>query len=1001
MGRPLLAAPVLASLLLLPIPGMTATKAPQPVSRAALAAAVDQDPDLPDFANGTIDKTTYLRLRNANISLMRGLDSPDATARREAAALDMQATLKAMGPFVSTSSWSPTGPNPAPNGQTVNVTQPVSGRVTAIAIHPTNPNIVYLGTASGGFYRTLDGGATWTPLLDAALTMSIGAVAIDPIDPTTVFVGTGEGNLSLDSFMGVGIYRIRNADTAPIVEGPFETRVAGTGTPAGTGHAFLGNSINAIAIDPTNDNRIFVGSTWGFGGMSGDFPAVIQQTGLFFTETGMGVNPTFSLVAGIPGAGYPLATDVKFDPGNPNNLLLGWEEFYDGNTGIYLSQNATVASVAGNTFPAFVRTLNPGGSVNSKMTLSGTSVGMTVYAGIENGTGGTLYKSVNGGLTWANIAGANGFCDGQCWYDIGIATDPNNPNMLLVGGQAGNNTLFRSTNGGVSFANFPNGLHADVHAIAIAPSNPNVVYHGNDGGIFKSVDGGQSWASLNNAGLNTIQFIGGAAHPLDPAFWIGGSQDNGTHWYQPTATWTRADFGDGGFSAIDQNAPNNVNVTMYHTYFNAQNALVGYARVTTTANASDGLWTFLGNNANGISVAENPNFYAPLVAGPGSPNSVYYGTDRLHRSGDSGNTNPVVSQVMVSPISAIGIAPTNDNARLIGLDNGQLWGTTTGSAVLVNMTSGAMPVKYVGRVTFDPTSANIAYVAFNGFGVPAGQHVWKTTNFMSGAPVWVASGNGIPDVPVNSFAVDPQMVTSLYAGTDIGVYQSTDGGATWLPYTTGMPIVPVFGLTVQPISHVLRAATHGRGMWERQLPSNATATELASTASEIVNGAVVLNWYSGDGANQPVNLYRRPVPGDWSKLAQLTIAGNGVLKYTDPTVQAGSTYEYTVGMMNGAQETFYGQVWVTVPTVDLSAIRVSPNPARGDLAVEFALAAGASATVDLVDVSGRQVASRLVAGEASGTASVRFREGGIKPGMYWVRVTRGERSVSKRVAFVR
>jgi hypothetical protein len=965
---------------------------------------VDQDPDLPDFANGTIDKTSYLGLRNANISLMRGLDSPDATALRSAAALNMEATQQAMGPFVSTSTWSPVGPNPAPNGQTVNVTQPVSGRVTAIAIHPANPNIVYLGTASGGFYRTLDGGVTWTPLLDAALTMSIGAVTIDPLDPTTVFVGTGEGNLSLDSFMGVGIYRIRNADTAPIVEGPFETRVAGTGTGPGTGHAFLGNSINAIAVDPTNDNRIFVASTWGFGGAYGDFPSVVQQTGLFFTETGMGVNPTFSLVGGIPGVGYPLGTDVKFDPGNPNVLLLGWEEFYDANTGIYLSTNAATASVAGNVAPIFVRTFNPGSAVNSKLALSGTGAGMTVYAGLETGGGGTLYKSVTGGVTWGNIAGPNGFCAGQCWYDIGIATDPNNAGTVLMGGQAGNNTLWRSTNGGATWANFPNGLHADVHAIAIAPSNPNIVYHGNDGGIFKSVDGGQTWVSLNNVGLNTIQFIGGAAHPLDPAFWIGGSQDNGTHWFRPNATWIRADYGDGGFSAIDQNSPDNVNVTMYHTYYNAQYSLVGYARVTTTANASDGLWSFLGNNLNGILASENPNFYAPLALGPGIPNTVYYGTDRLHRSTDSGNNNPVVSQAPLSggtPLSAIGVAPTNDNARLVGLDNGQLWGTTTGSSVLTSMASGAMPPKYVGRVTFDPTNANIAYVAFCGFGVPAGQHVWKTTNFMSGAPVWAASGNGIPDVPVNSFAVDPQMVTSLYAGTDIGVYQSTDGGATWLPYTTGMPIVPVFGLTVQPVSHVLRAATHGRGMWERQLPSAATATQLASTASEIVNGAVVLNWFSSDGSGQEVNLYRRPVPGDWTKLARLSIAGNGTLQYTDTSVRSGATYEYTVGMMNGGQETFYGQVWVTVPTVDLSAIRVSPNPARGELAVEFALASGASATVDLVDVTGRQVASRIVAGEASGSASVRFREGGIRPGMYWVRVTRGERSVSKRVAFVR
>src|SRR5205814_6167649 len=127
-----------------------------------------------------------------------------------------------LAPPPSGPAWTALGPAPIPLGQTFGgVEVPVSGRISAIAVHPTNPSIVYVGAAQGGVYRSLDGGATWTPLMDNALTLAIGAIAIDPLNPSTVFVGTGEGDRSLDSFFGVGLYRIDNADTNPVLSGPF------------------------------------------------------------------------------------------------------------------------------------------------------------------------------------------------------------------------------------------------------------------------------------------------------------------------------------------------------------------------------------------------------------------------------------------------------------------------------------------------------------------------------------------------------------------------------------------------------------------------------------------------------------------------------------------------------------------------------------------------------------------------------------------------------------
>ena len=208
-------------------------------------------------------------------------------------------------------------------------------------------------------------------------------------------------------------------------------------------------------------------------------------------------------------------------------------------------------------------------------------------------------------------------------------------------------------------------MHADAHAIVFAPSNRSIVYEGNDGGIYKSTNGGASWTSINTAGFSATQFQSIDMHPIDPNFSIGGTQDNGTNWYQPATTWNRIDFGDGGFAVIDQNATDNTNVTMYHTYFNQRNSLVGYAAVVGTANAFDGNWGFFGQNLNGILVTENPNFYAPLVRGPGNPNPIYYASDRLHRSTDGGNTNPVVSQAPIVPsgIAGVPISAVGHRAR--------------------------------------------------------------------------------------------------------------------------------------------------------------------------------------------------------------------------------------------------------------------------------------------------------------------------------------------------
>ncbi len=740
-------------------------------------------------------------------------------------------------------------------------------------------------------------------MMDSALTLAIGAVAVSPSDPTTVFVGTGEAALcGSGCFIGVGLYRITNAKTNPVLSGPLNKD-------ASNNDVFTGRAVSEVIVHPTDPNILFVATTSGIAGIGQNTTGLsLPNAGIYRTTNAMSANPVFQklTIQGTLSASRSV-TDLAIEPDNPARLIAGVIGS-GGDGGIYLSTNAL------DSVPTFTRTLTTGdGSTAGRAELAVNKANgiVTVYA--AHGTGnGTLSKSVDGGATFSTAI-ANGFCSSQCFYDIAVAVDPVDPNKVYLGGSP--SLVFgRSTNGGTSFTSSSTNLHVDTQAIALAPSNPNIMYFGSDGGVWKTTDVTATpitWSTLNNSTLSATQFMSIALHPTDRNYAIGGTQDNGTQFLAPDGlTWIRSDGGDGGFSVIDKESPNTSNTVAYHTYYNSSGSQIGFARAVSTVTPGDPVWAGFygcGGTANGINCADAVLFYAPMAGGPTPSgnvwNTLYFGTTRLYRSIDRGTTMTDVSGVLPARISAIAIAPQNDDIRLVGTTNGAVYLSTTAGATSMTNVTGSIPARYVGRIAIDPTNSNIAYVGLNGFGLASGQHIWKTTNLLSGTPTWSPAGSGIPDTPVDSMAIDPANTQIIYAGTDIGVFQTSDGGANWIPFSNGLPRVAVFGMEIQPTYRILKIATHGRGIWEYNLQGTRSPYDFDGDGKTDLSifrpsGATGSEWWylrSSNGSN-----YATQFGSATDKLAAADYTGDGK---TDVAFWRPSTGEWFI--LRSEDSTFY------------------------------------------------------------------------------------------------
>ena len=688
----------------------------------------------------------------------------------------------------SFSSWTSIGPAPIGLSGVGNET---AGRITSIAIDPKNSQTLYIGGATGGVWKTTNGGTTWTPLTDNECGLAIGSVAVDPVNPQIVYAGTGEENFSSDSYQGCGVLRSTNG-------GATWTQLGATTFISASGTA---SRIGKLVIDPasagsTTTTTLFAAS----------------QTGLWKSDNS-GSTWTLSL-AGI-------MTDMVADPTTPGVFTVA------------------VGSTSGPSINGIYRTTDYGANWTK---LSGglptSSVGRialgmspsmpnVLYAAVQTTSANTLlgiWKTFDAGNTWTKLAATNASCSTQCWYNLVLAVDPSQPDRVMFGGVS----LYASSDGGISFSTMGSGVvHVDHHAFVFDPATPGTMYSGNDGGIFRSVDGGVSWVSLNTNLALTQFYPGISVHPTDASIIVGGAQDNGTMQWSGVARWATVPIGgDGGFTAMD---------------FRTGNTTFGSCQwPSCTPFRRDAPSTSFRAKGTGLVSSDRGAFIPPMVMDPVNPAVLYFGTYRLYRTANSGDLwAPVSGDVTngTGTIRTIAIAPTDTATIYVGSSDGAVQVSTDVGVTWTNISAG-LPLKSVTYIAVDPRDPRTAYVTLSGFG---SGHVWRTTN--RGAS-WTDISYDLPNVPVNTVVLQ-RGSRELDIGTDIGVFALPEGLTTWQPLAAGLPNTVVHDLVYDGKRGRLIAATHGRGMFTlavagSALRGNVTATgTLSALDAQAILAAVV------------------------------------------------------------------------------------------------------------------------------------------------------------------
>ena len=762
----------------------------------------------------------------------------------------------------------------------------VAGRVSAIAVHPSNASLILLGSATGGIWKSTDAGQTWRPVSDSAPSLAISSITFAPSNPSIAFATTGElddwpletvPSQSLGTYLGGGL--LRSVDT-----GETWTRID-VNLPTSS-------IMSRVLVDPTNVQNVIVailfqqdisGDGWFYQGiwLSGD-------GGVHFART-------FAHAV----------TDLAQDPNDPKRLYFAASNSVCTGCpagGVYLSTDF------GQTWSPLFTTAAATGNI--KIGVSRTQP-TSIYASFvddknrHNASSAGIFGSADAGQSWTRLGFDPSMCPAapgtnQCGYDHWIRPDPSNPSIVYFGSI----NLYKSTNAGVNWFKItdnynssgnPVPVHPDQHAVAFSPASSAIVYFGNDGGIYKTADAGQTFQNLNST-LALTQFIGVTPHTTDPNTVFGGTQDNGGLRYTGQPLWTDRISGDGGFVKLRRDNPQVVTFAHFYAYLEySTDGGSTISDVTDCVNLMD---------CTSSKYREPMAFYPPAASAPSAPSTLFLGTDRIWANNSFGSNSAAwaarsPTSITSTVFTALDVLGDGSSVIWAGSQGGGVWFSANGGATFTR--SSGLPTAVVTRVVAVTPDGRNAYATFGGFlGLPS-SHIFRTTD---AGTTWTNISSNLPDVPLTALAIDPSDPTDIFVGSDVGVFRSVNGGASWVSFNQGLPNVSVSDLVFHPASGDLYAATYGRGMFRIRAPGVVTAPASASFSfSPPSPAAAQLIQFTDTSTNSPASWFWTFGDGTTSTLQNPSKAfatgGSFTVALTVTNALGNSTASQTVAVGGG------------------------------------------------------------------------------------------------------
>ena len=673
----------------------------------------------------------------------------------------------------------------------------IGGRITDIEIPSTQPEVYYVGAASGGIFKTVNGGDDWAPVFDDQQMLSIGDIEISKTNNSTVWVGTGEVNAGGGSLVydGDGVYKSTD----------------GGATWQSKGLPDIG-SVGKIVLDPNNEDVAFVGA------MGPLFKNSVNR-GVYKTSNGGDSWQQVLFVSDSTGV-----IDMAIHPTDGNIVYAAsWERIrrpknrqYGGITsGIYKTTDGGANwTELTNGLPNLA---SQKGRIGLDISRSNPNV---LYARYADATGNIqgVYKTTNAGNSWTAVNSSQLTDVGFHWWFGGIFIDPTNENIIY-------NVDFivqKSTNGGASWSDAFPGVHVDQHALAFNASVPGAVLLGNDGGLYYSTNNGAS--SVKDLKLPITQFYRMHVDAQNENKIYGGAQDNSTSRTQTggLADWNIIYGGDGFQPLVD---PTDTNVIY---------ALYQYGALGKSTNNG----ASFSNATNGISGGDRKNWDTPIALDPTDPQTLYYGANRLYKT-----TNAAGSWSAISPdltdgphsgnltfgtITTISVSPLDHAIIFVGTDDGKAWVTQNGGTTWADISVG-LPNRWVTKILASREDPNTVYLTLSGyrFGQSVG-HVYRSPDLGNN---WSDISTSLPDIPVND--IEQDSFGNLFVGTDIGVLATSDEGVNWSVLGANLPAVVVTDLHIHEGSQFLYAATFGRSTYKIDISDDILNTAETAFSKEV------------------------------------------------------------------------------------------------------------------------------------------------------------------------